>query len=197
MQRNATITRETNETQITITFSPDQTAATKISTGIPFFDHMLNGMTKHGSLGMELMAKGDLEIDCHHTMEDIGLVLGNAIKQSLGDKKGIRRFAHAIIPMDDALARVVIDISGRPYLAWRVQTPQSEVANIPIRLFREFFQAVVNTAGITLHIDLLAGEEEHHCMEAIFKAFGKALKAAAEIDYANPDNIPSTKGSLD
>lgn len=197
MQRNATITRETNETQITITFSPDQTAATKISTGIPFFDHMLNGMTKHGSLGMELMAKGDLEIDCHHTMEDIGLVLGNAIKQSLGDKKGIRRFAHAIIPMDDALARVVIDISGRPYLAWRVQTPQSEVANIPIRLFREFFQAVVNTAGITLHIDLLAGEEEHHCMEAIFKAFGKALKAAAEIDSANPDNIPSTKGSLD
>lgn len=197
MQRNATITRETNETQITITFSPDQTAVTKISTGIPFFDHMLNGMTKHGSLGMELMAKGDLEIDCHHTMEDIGLVLGNAIKQSLGDKKGIRRFAHAIIPMDDALARVVIDISGRPYLAWRVQTPQSEVANIPIRLFREFFQAVVNTAGITLHIDLLAGEEEHHCMEAIFKAFGKALKAAAEIDSANPDNIPSTKGSLD
>lgn len=197
MQRNATITRETNETQITITFSPDQTAVTKISTGIPFFDHMLNGMTKHGPLGMELMAKGDLEIDCHHTMEDIGLVLGNAIKQSLGDKKGIRRFAHAIIPMDDALARVVIDISGRPYLAWRVQTPQSEVANIPIRLFREFFQAVVNTAGITLHIDLLAGEEEHHCMEAIFKAFGKALKAAAEIDSANPDNIPSTKGSLD
>lgn len=194
--RCATIERTTQETDISIILNLEP-ATSKISTGIPFFDHMLNSMTRHGDFGLTLKAKGDLEIDPHHTMEDIGLALGQALKQAVGDKKGIFRFGTAFIPMDEALARVSLDLSGRPYLAWRVNTPMQTVAGIPIRLFREFFQALVNTSGLTLHIDLLAGEEEHHCLEAIFKAFGKALQQATGINPKHADEVPSTKGSLD
>ena len=197
MKRQAKLSRKTRETDIQLRLALDGAGQAKIATGLPFFDHMLTALAKHGRLNLELKAKGDLEIDPHHTMEDVGLVLGAALKEALGTKAGIVRFGAASVPMDEALAEAVVDISGRPCLAYAAALPSAEVGGIPVRLFREFFQAVVNTSGLTLHLRLLAGEESHHCMEAMFKAFARALKAAAALDPAAQGEIPSTKGSLD
>lgn len=199
MPRSATIERNTRETQIKLSLALDgQPAGASLATGLPFFEHVLDAMARHGHLGLAIQAHGDLEIDPHHTMEDTGLVFGAALKEALGSKGGINRFGSAVIPLDEALARVVIDLSGRPHLSWRCTFPESSVGGISCRLFHEFFQAAANTAGMTLHIDLLHGEEAHHCVEAIFKAFGRALRQAV-----NPDPLlaagdtPSTKGHLD
>lgn len=197
MKRQASIARKTRETDIQARLVLDGAGDSRIATGLPFFDHMLTAFAKHGRFTLELAAKGDLEIDPHHTMEDVGLVLGAALREALGNKAGIVRFGSALVPMDEALAEVAIDISGRPCLAYAVAMPAPEVGGIPVRLFREFFQALVNSAGITLHLRLLAGEEPHHSQEALFKAFGRALKAAVAIDPAAQGEIPSTKGALD
>ncbi len=196
MERQAHIERKTSETDISLSFCVDGGDACSISSGLPFMDHMLTAWSRHGRFGLTLDATGDLEVDAHHTMEDIGLVLGQAIREALGDKRGIVRFGSAFVPMDEALARVVIDLSGRPHLSYRVQTPSAEVGGIGVRLFREFFQALVNTSAMTLHVDLLTGEESHHIVEAIFKAFGRALDQATSLDPCCTD-VPSTKGVLE
>ena len=158
---------------------------------------MLDATFRHGRISLQLKAEGDLQIDPHHTMEDIGLALGQAMKVALGDKRGITRFADATVPLDEALARVVIDLSGRPHLSWRCDFPEAAAGGISHKLFHEFFQALVNTAGMTLHVDLIAGDENHHCLEAIFKAFGRALRNAVAIDNALQGETPSTKGVLE
>ena len=198
MPREATIQRETKETKVAVQLNLDDGPADNcLATGLPFFDHMLNAMARHGHFALKINATGDLEIDPHHTMEDIGLALGQAFKNALGDKRGITRFGSAAIPLDEALARVVIDLSGRPFLAWRCNFPEAMAGGISHRLFHEFFQALANTAGMTLHIDLLAGDENHHCLEAIFKAFGRAIRMAVAIDPVLADELPSTKGVLE
>jgi len=194
MNRDANVERITRETEIRLALCLEG-GTVSVSTGIGFFDHMLNAFGCHGHLGLRIEAKGDLEVDQHHTMEDIGLALGQALKDALGDKRGITRFGESHVPMDESLARVVIDLSGRPCLAWRVELPQSEAGTVPVRLFREFAQAFVNTGGVTMHVDLLACEETHHGLEAIFKAFGRALSQAVALRHGS-DEIPSTKGSL-
>ena len=198
MPRTAEINRVTKETNVSLSLDLDKGPAdNRIDTGVPFFDHMLNATFKHGHFALTLQAKGDLEIDQHHTMEDVGLALGQAMKIALGDKRGATRFGEATIPLDEALARVVIDLSGRPHLSWRCAFPEATAGGVSHRLFHEFFQALVNTAGITLHVDLLAGDENHHCLEAIFKAFGRALKTAAALDPTLNGEMPSTKGVLE
>ncbi len=198
MSRKATINRSTQETQVSVVLDLDcHPEGNCFQTGLPFLDHMLNATARHGRLALAISATGDLEIDAHHTMEDIGLTLGQALKAALGDKRGIYRFGEATIPLDEALARVVIDLSGRPHLSWRCNFPEAAAGGISHQLFHEFFQALVNTAGITLHIDLIAGNENHHCLEAIFKAFGRALRAAINLDSAAANELPSTKGLLD
>ena len=195
--REASVSRETKETVISLKLNLDGSGKTDIRTGVGFFDHMLDAMARHGHFSLKINATGDLEIDPHHTMEDIGLALGQAFKNALGDKRGITRFGSAAIPLDEALARVVIDLSGRPFLAWRCNFPEAMAGGISHRLFHEFFQALANTAGMTLHVDLLAGDENHHCLEAIFKAFGRAIRMAVAIDPALADELPSTKGVLE
>ena len=198
MPRSAEINRETKETQVQLTLNLDGGPnGNSISTGLPFFDHMLDATFKHGHFSLQLKAKGDLQIDAHHTMEDVGLALGQAMKIALGDKRGVTRFGEATIPLDEALARAVIDLSGRPHLSWRCPFPETDAGGISSKLFHEFFQALANTAGMTLHVDLLAGEENHHCLEAIFKAFGRALKTAAAMDPGLAGEMPSTKGLLE
>ena len=195
MARNAQIRRTTKETDIQVEYCLDGGTA-DISTGLGFFDHMLNAFACHGGFGLKLRATGDLDVDQHHTMEDTGLALGQALLSALGDKRGITRFGTSFVPMDEALARVVIDLSGRPFLAWRATFPQDTVGNgISVRLFREFLQALANSASATIHVDLLACEESHHGLEAIFKAFGRALAQAVALRPGCQD-IPSTKGSL-
>lgn len=197
MSRTATINRKTKETAIDIQLDLDGAPAENvISTGLPFFDHMLNAMAKHGNFALKLQAVGDLEIDPHHTIEDTGLALGQAFNQALSDKRGISRFAEATVPLDEALARAVVDLSGRPHLSWRCQFPEASAGGISRQLFHEFFQAFVNTAAVTVHIDLIAGDENHHCIEAIFKAFGRSMRSAAAIDPALAGALPSTKGVL-
>jgi imidazoleglycerol-phosphate dehydratase len=195
MLRTAEIERKTNETAIRVRLSLDEVEPCQIETGIAFLDHMLQAFAKHGRFALTVCAKGDLQVDAHHTMEDLGLVLGQALRQALGDKSGIERFGSAAVPMDDALARVVVDLSGRPYLGYRVQPQTIEAGGVNVRLFREFFQALVNTGGVTLHIDLLAGEEIHHIIEAVFKAFGRALAQAMRVD-PRVQGVLSTKGVL-
>jgi len=168
-----------------------------ISTGVPFMDHMLDAFSRHGKFALSVQENGDLAVDAHHTLEDLGLALGQVLKQALGDKRGITRFGMATVPLDESLARVVIDLSGRPYLAWRAEFPEALAGGINIRLYREFFQALVNTSGMTLHVDLLACEEDHHGLEAIFKAFGRALHQAVSIDPESNNQVPSTKGILE
>ncbi len=196
MCRVATIERKTRETVIAVTLSLDGDQKICLATGLPFFDHMLTAMARHGSFGLDVKAQGDLEIDAHHTMEDIGLALGQALKNALGDKRGITRFGQSLVPMDESLARAVLDLSGRPHLSWRAEFPEASAGGISCRLFREFFQALVNTGGLTLHIDLLAVEEPHHGLESIFKAFGRALRQAVNFS-GNLSEVPSTKGVLE
>ena len=196
MKREATIERKTKETDIFLHLNLDGSSPSRVDTGIPFMDHMLDLMATHGFMEMELKARGDREIDDHHTIEDLGICFGLALKKSLGDKRGIRRYGEATIPMDDTLVRIVIDISNRPILVYRVTLKKTTTGTFDIGLIKEFFRALAVNAGITLHIDLLSGDEPHHVSEAIFKAFGRALDQAAEIEARLKGNLPSTKGIL-
>lgn len=192
--RTGKIDRETNETKISVLLNLDESGPVSISSGIGFFDHMLNLFSRHGGFGLSLSCRGDLEVDAHHSMEDTGLALGLALRDALGDKRGITRFGHSYVPLDESLSRVVIDLSGRPHLTWEAEFPESEAGGVSCRLYREFFQALVNTSCITLHVDLLRCGESHHGLESIFKAFGRALRMAVE--RSGCDSIPSTKGTL-
>ncbi|MEY2801800.1 MAG: hypothetical protein RL513_1385 [Pseudomonadota bacterium] len=194
--RQAEVTRNTAETQIRVRVNLDGTGANKLSTGIGFFDHMLEQIARHGLIDLEIEAKGDLHIDGHHTVEDVGITLGQAVFKAVGDKKGIRRYGHAYVPLDEALSRVVVDFSGRPGLEMHVPFKSGMVGTFDTQLAYEFFQGFVNHAFVTLHIDNLRGENAHHQCETIFKAFARALRAALELDPRSAGVIPSTKGSL-
>ncbi len=194
--RRAEITRNTKETQITLSVNLDGTGASRIDTGLPFLDHMLEQVARHGLINFALEAKGDLHIDAHHTVEDIGITLGQAFARAAGDKKGIRRYGHAYVPLDEALSRVVINFSGRPGLEYHVDFPRARVGEFDVDLVHEFFQGFCNHALVTLHVDCLRGKNAHHNAETIFKAFGRALRMALEVDPRAPDSVPSTKGSL-
>ena len=194
--RSAQVTRNTLETQISIRLELDGNGTAKLDTGLPFLEHMLDQIARHGLLDIEIAAKGDLHIDAHHTVEDIGITLGQAFNQAIGDKKGLRRYGHAYVPLDEALSRVVLDISGRPGLVFNVDFVRANVGEFEVDLVREFFQGFVNHALVTLHIDNLAGENAHHQAETIFKAFGRALRIALETDPRMAGIMPSTKGTL-
>lgn len=194
--RIASIERITRETQIKVSINLDGTGVSRFVTGVPFLDHMLDQIARHGLIDLDVEAKGDLEIDAHHTVEDIGITLGQAFIKAIGDKKGIRRYAHAYVPLDEALSRVVIDISGRPGLMWSVNFPRSHIGAFDVDLFHEFFQGFINHAHVTLHIDSLKGDNAHHVAETVFKAFGRALRAAVELDPRQVGVTPSTKGVL-
>ena len=194
--RVASLSRETKETQISVSLNLDGSGESKLATGLPFLDHMLDQVARHGLIDLEIKANGDLDIDAHHTVEDIGITFGQALTQALGSKTGIRRYGHAYVPLDEALSRVVIDFSGRPGLEYRVDFPRARVGDFDVDLIREFFEGLVNHAQITLHIDSLAGRNAHHVAETVFKAFGRALRAAVELDPRRQDTVPSTKGSL-
>ena len=194
--RTATITRNTRETQITATVNLDGRGDSKLDSGIPFLDHMMDQIARHGMIDIELKATGDLHIDAHHTVEDIGITLGMAIAKAVGDKVGIRRYGHAYVPLDEALSRVVIDLSGRPGLSYHVNFTRARVGELDVDLFIEFFQGFVNHALCTLHIDNIRGVNSHHQAETVFKAFGRALRMACEVDARAAGILPSTKGSL-
>ncbi len=195
-QRTATVERDTQETQITLSVNLDGTGSAKLATGLPFFEHMLTQIARHGLIDLDIDAKGDLEVDAHHTVEDVGIVLGQAIAQAVGDKQGINRYGHAYVPLDEALSRVVVDFSGRPGLTYGVDYVRGRIGDFDVDLLREFFQGFVNHAQLTLHIDNLRGDNAHHQAETIFKAFGRALRAALTPDPRMAGQIPSTKGSL-
>lgn len=195
-QRVAQITRKTLETQISIKLNLDGTGEASLNSGIPFLDHMLDQICRHGFVDIELEAKGDLDIDDHHTVEDIGITLGQAIQEAIGDKKGITRYGHAYVPLDEALSRVVMDFSGRPGLEFHCPFSRASVGGFDVDLFYEFFQGFVNHALVTLHIDNIRGKNAHHQIETIFKAFGRALRMAAAKDPSALDILPSTKGYL-
>ncbi|MCH7880622.1 MAG: imidazoleglycerol-phosphate dehydratase HisB [Proteobacteria bacterium] len=194
--RTATVTRDTLETQITVSVNLDGTGKASFDTGISFLEHMLDQVARHGLIDLEIKANGDRHIDDHHTVEDIGITLGQAIAQALGDKKGIVRYGHAYVPLDEALSRVVIDFSGRPGIEYRVDYPSARIGQFDVDLFHEFFQGFVNHASVTLHIDNLFGRNSHHIAETIFKAFGRALRVSVSRDERMGGVIPSTKGSL-
>jgi imidazoleglycerol-phosphate dehydratase len=194
--RTAEITRNTNETQIRVSINIDGTGKQKLNTGVPFLDHMLDQIARHGLIDLDIDAKGDLHIDAHHTVEDVGITLGQAFAKAIGDKKGIRRYGHSYVPLDEALSRVVIDFSGRPGLEFHVPFTRSMIGTFDVDLTHEFFQGFVNHALVSLHIDNLRGENAHHQCETVFKAFGRALRMAAELDPRSVGTIPSTKGSL-
>jgi imidazoleglycerol-phosphate dehydratase len=194
--RTAQVTRNTLETQITVGLNLDGTGISKLATGVPFLDHMLDQIARHGLIDLDIQAKGDLHIDAHHTVEDTGITLGQAFAQALGDKKGIRRYGHAYVPLDEALSRVVIDLSGRPGLEYHVDYTRARIGEFDVDLFLEFFRGFINHAGVTLHIDNLRGINAHHQAETIFKAFGRALRMAVEADARMGDVLPSTKGAL-
>ncbi|MEM8767036.1 MAG: imidazoleglycerol-phosphate dehydratase HisB [Pseudomonadota bacterium] len=195
-QRTATVERDTQETQITIAVNLDGTGKAVLATGLPFFEHMLTQIARHGLIDLDINAKGDLEVDAHHTVEDVGIVLGQAIAKAVGDKQGINRYGHAYVPLDEALSRVVVDFSGRPGLTYGVDYTRGRIGDFDVDLLREFFQGFVNHAQLTLHIDNLRGDNAHHQAETIFKAFGRALRAALTPDPRMAGQIPSTKGSL-
>jgi imidazoleglycerol-phosphate dehydratase len=195
-ERSITVTRDTRETKISVSVNLDGRGIAKLETGIPFFDHMLDQIARHGVIDLAISAKGDLHVDAHHTVEDIGITLGQAVAKAVGDKKGIRRYGHAYIPLDEALSRVVIDFSGRPGLVYRVEFPRARVGEFDVDLAREFFQGFCNHAQVTLHVDNLKGNNAHHVIETVFKAFGRALRMALELDSRMADAVPSTKGSL-
>ncbi len=194
--RSATVTRNTLETQISVTLNLDGTGKTKFETGLPFLDHMLDQIARHGLLDLNIIAKGDLHIDAHHTVEDLGITLGQAFNQAVGDKKGLTRYGHAYVPLDEALSRVVLDLSGRPGLVFNCDFVRGAIGQFDVDLFHEFFQGFVNHALVTLHIDNLAGSNAHHQAETIFKAFGRALRMALEQDARMAGMMPSTKGTL-
>jgi imidazoleglycerol-phosphate dehydratase len=194
--RSAKVSRNTLETKISVELNLDGTGKVKLDTGLPFLEHMLDQIARHGLLDLDISAKGDLHIDGHHTVEDIGITLGQAFVQAIGDKKGLRRYGHAYVPLDEALSRVVLDISGRPGLVFNAEFVRSSVGEFEVDLIREFFQGFVNHALVTLHIDNLAGDNAHHQAETIFKAFGRALRVALEIDPRMAGVMPSTKGTL-
>lgn len=194
--RSAKVSRNTLETKISVELNLDGTGKVKLDTGLPFLEHMLDQIARHGLLDLDISAKGDLHIDGHHTVEDIGITLGQAFAQAIGDKKGLRRYGHAYVPLDEALSRVVLDISGRPGLVFNAEFVRSNVGEFEVDLIREFFQGFVNHALVTLHIDNLAGDNAHHQAETIFKAFGRALRVALEIDPRMAGVMPSTKGTL-
>jgi len=194
--RKAQIKRKTNETDISVKVNLDGKGAYDIQTGIGFLDHMLDQLSKHSLIDITVRAKGDLHIDFHHTAEDVGIALGEAIKQALGDKKGIRRYASSDLVMDGTLTRVALDVSGRPFLVWKVEFNRDKVGEMDTELFREWFQAFVMNAGITLHVETLYGDNNHHIAESAFKALARALRDAVEIDPRAKDVIPSTKGTL-
>jgi imidazoleglycerol-phosphate dehydratase len=195
-QRTAQVERNTLETQIKININLDGTGKARFQTGVPFLDHMLDQVARHGLIDLEINAVGDLEIDAHHTVEDVGITLGQAFTKALGDKKGIVRYGHAYVPLDEALSRVVIDFSGRPGLFYEVNYPRGMIGTFDVDLFREFFQGFVNHAGVSLHIDNLKGNNAHHIAETIFKALGRAIRMAITADPRMAGIMPSTKGSL-
>ncbi|MEK6210737.1 MAG: imidazoleglycerol-phosphate dehydratase HisB [Pseudomonadota bacterium] len=194
--RQAQVTRNTLETRISVKLNLDGSGNSKLATGIGFFDHMLNQVARHGMIDLEIEAKGDLHIDAHHTVEDVGITLGQAFAKAIGDKKGVRRYGHAYVPLDEALSRVVVDLSGRPGLEYAVEYARGLVGEFDIDLVHEFFQGFANHALVTLHIDNFKGRNAHHQAETIFKAFGRALRMAAEMDPRAAGALPSTKGSL-
>ena len=194
--RSAQVTRNTLETQIMVNLNLDGSGNARFDTGLPFLEHMLDQIARHGLVDIEIVAKGDLHIDSHHTVEDIGITLGQAFTQAIGDKKGLRRYGHAYVPLDEALSRVVMDISGRPGLVFNVDFVRANVGEFEVDLVREFFQGFVNHALVTVHIDNLAGDNAHHQVETVFKAFGRALRMALEADPRMAGVLPSTKGAL-
>ena len=194
--RTTTIERTTLETQIRVAVNLDGTGESSLASGVPFFDHMLEQIARHGLIDLTVTAQGDLHIDDHHTVEDIGITLGQALAQAVGDKQGIHRYGHAYVPLDEALSRVVIDFSGRPGLQYHVEFPRDRIGQFDVDLVQEFFQGLVNHARITLHIDHIRGQNAHHIAETVFKAFGRALRMALEHDPRRADHIPSTKGVL-
>ena len=194
--RQAEVSRNTLETQITVRLNLDGTGCAKLNSGIPFLDHMLDQIARHGLIDLEVEAKGDLHIDGHHTVEDIGIAIGQALTQALGDKKGLTRYGHAYVPLDEALSRVVVDLSGRPGLEFHVDFKRAVLGTLDTELVHEFFQGLVNHAFITLHVDNLRGENAHHQCETVFKAFARALRMAVGPDPRTAGVIPSTKGAL-
>lgn len=195
-QRIAVIERNTLETQISVRLYLDGEGRGRFRTGVPFLEHMLDQVARHGLFDIEIDATGDLHIDAHHTVEDIGIVLGQAFAKALGEKKGIRRYGHAYVPLDEALSRIVVDFSGRPGMEYNVNYPRARIGEFDVDLFREFFQGFVNHAKVTLHIDSIRGINAHHVAETVFKAFGRALRMAVELDSRMIDQLPTTKGKL-
>jgi imidazoleglycerol-phosphate dehydratase len=194
--RQASVERNTRETRISLSLDLDGTGKGSFHTGVPFLEHMLDQVARHGLFDIEVRASGDLDIDAHHTVEDVGIVLGQAFADVLGDKKGISRYGHAYVPLDEALSRVVIDFSGRPGLEYRVKYPRARIGGFDVDLVHEFFQGFVNAGQVTLHIDNLQGTNAHHIAETIFKAFGRAARMAVAVDSRVGDDVPSTKGRL-
>ena len=194
--RQADISRNTLETKVRAVIDLDGTGKCSLDTGLPFLEHMLDQVARHGLVDINIQARGDLHIDAHHTAEDIGITLGQAFAKAVGDKKGIRRYGHAYVPLDEALSRVVIDLSGRPGLEFHVEFTRARIGDFDVDLFREFFQGCVNHAGVTLHLDNLRGVNAHHQAETVFKAFGRALRMALEVDARMGGAMPSTKGTL-
>ena len=194
--RMAQISRETAETSVQVRLELDQAAPALLDTGIPFLDHMLAQLAKHAAMTLEVQARGDLEIDAHHTVEDIGIALGQALQQAVGDKKGMFRYGHFYAPLDEALTRVVVDFSGRPGLYYGLSFSRARIGDFDVDLLHEFFQGLVNHAGMTLHVDGIRGDNAHHVAESAFKAFARALRMAVSVDLSSPSSIPSTKGML-
>ena len=194
--RKSEITRNTLETQVTVRLNLDGTGQSRFATGVPFLDHMLEQVARHGMIDLDIEAHGDLHIDAHHTVEDVGITFGQALAKAVGDKKGVRRYGHAYVPLDEALSRVVVDLSGRPGLVFEVPFVRGTVGEFDVDLVREFFQGLVNHALVTIHVDNLRGNNAHHQAETVFKAFGRALRMAAELDPRAAGAIPSTKGAL-
>lgn len=194
--RTASIARKTNETNITVSINLDGTGAHKMATGVGFFDHMLDQLSRHSLIDMDVTCEGDLHIDFHHTVEDVGIALGQAISQAIGDKKGIRRYASCDLPMDGTLTRAALDVSGRPFLVFKAEFNRDKIGDIDTELFREFFQAFAMNAGITLHVENFYFDNNHHLAESMFKAVARALRDALEIDPRQADRVPSTKGTL-
>ncbi len=195
-QRKVTVTRDTLETQITVSINLDGTGVSNLNTGVPFLDHMLDQIARHGLIDMDIQAKGDLHIDDHHTVEDVGITFGQAMAQAVGDKKGMTRYGHSYVPLDEALSRVVVDFSGRPSLELHVPYTRARIGSFDVDLFGEFFRGFVNHAKISLHVDNLRGVNAHHQAETVFKAFGRALRMAVTLDPRSLGVMPSTKGSL-